>query len=112
MTVQTASSLERYRTRHRIQVDDSGPLPVCATDGIRIHPTRAKGWIHDAPTITRLHRADITAMLDAIHPIPSVADPCYFCKRPVRDGLYTRMDFGRAIGVRNVCDNCDEKADR
>lgn len=110
MTVQMAPSLERYRLRHRIQVDDSGPLPVCATDGIRIHPTRVGGWVHDAPTITRLHRADVTAMLDRTHPIAPVADACYFCGRSVRDGLYTRIDFGTQ-GVRNICDTCSAKAD-
>lgn len=60
----TAPSLIAYRTTHRIQVDDSGPLPVCAVDGLRIHPTRVGGWFHDASTVRRLHREDIRAMVE------------------------------------------------
>lgn len=37
-------------------------------------------------------------------------DACYICRSAVYDGLYTRIDFGN-LGVRNVCDNCSEKAD-
>ena len=55
-------SLAAYRTEHRIQVDDSGPLPVCAIDSIRIHPTKVGGWFHDAETIRRLHRDEVRTM--------------------------------------------------
>jgi hypothetical protein len=48
-------------------VDDSGPLPVCAVDGIRIHPTRSGGWIHDAATTARLHREDVRRMVTELH---------------------------------------------
>lgn len=107
MTTATTPSLAAYRTRHSIQVDDSGPLPVCAVDGIRIHPTRVGGWIHDTATTIRLHREDVRAMVDAALPTP-----CYFCKRPVTDGLYVRIDFGRGgkHDVRNVCSDCEAKA--
>lgn len=60
-------SLERYRTTHRIQVDDSGPLPVCAVDQIRIHPTRVGGWVHDTATTDRLHREDVRRMVAATY---------------------------------------------
>ena len=58
-------SLAAYRTTHKIVVDDSGPLPRCAVDGLRIHPTRVGGWFHDPSQITRLHREDVRAMVDA-----------------------------------------------
>ena len=67
-TATATPSLAAYRTEHRIQVDDSGPLPTCAIDGIRIHPTRVGGWFHDGATITRLHREDVRAMVDAAYP--------------------------------------------
>ena len=56
-------SIDAYRTQHRIQVDDSGPLPVCAIDNIRIHPTKVGGWFHDPEQIRRLHREDIRRMV-------------------------------------------------
>ena len=52
-------------------------------------------------------RFGVTSLADQL------GDPCYFCKRmgPVLNGTYTRIDFG-ASGVRNVCDDCSEKADQ
>jgi hypothetical protein len=108
----TAPSLTAYRTRHTIVVDDSGPLPVCAVDSIRIHPTRVGGWVHDQGTTDRLHREDVRAMVNAVYPTHWTADPdpCYTCGRSVADGLYVRIDFGNT-GIRNICHNCEAKAD-
>jgi hypothetical protein len=39
------------------------------------------------------------------------AEPCYICKRPITDDLYTRIDFRGRVGIQLVCDICLEKAD-
>lgn len=38
-------------------------------------------------------------------------EACFICKKPIVDGLYTRVDFSGEIGVVPVCDICLEKAD-
>ncbi len=40
------------------------------------------------------------------------AEGCHICGRlaPILDGLFVRIDFGREIGVRAVCQICEDQA--
>ena len=60
MTTVTEPSLALYRTRHRIQVVDSGKRKDhlrCAVDGVRVNAVKG-GWRHDVAELGNLMDAD------------------------------------------------------
>lgn len=70
--------LRRYRSHHRIEIDNSGDWSTCDTDGLPVYQVLTRRWQHDMTAVKRLEKLAAAEMV-----APS---ECVACHRSLPKG--------------------------